>query len=411
VLWLSLYAQWMTVVPVIVPSQVTGVLGCGGAAKEGITGSIVALGAVVALVVAPLAGALSDRRRSPRGRRRPYLVSGTIGSCIALAFLPLFGPGSNLLLYALAIVHLQFWWNWASGPYAGLISDVVPREDQGTASGWMNAMSIIGTILGNVLIAVLYRPSRAWPIVAMFVALNLAALAATVRGVREPPARGAQLPFRLGPFLASFYVPPRAHANFYWVLITRLAANMGIWSVFTFLLFYLETVLTIGCGSATSLLAILLALGAAFAIPASLLGVWLSGRYGLVPIVRATSWIMTATTICYVLIAVRPQLALVVPVVVIFSAAYGAFGAVDWALALAVLPAGKDAGKDMGIWHVSLVLPQILGPVASGWLITWIAGAVSPRAAYEVAFGIAALWFAAAAALVGRVRLRPITRN
>jgi hypothetical protein len=44
-------------------------------------------------------------------------------------------------------------------------------------------------------------------------------------------------------------------------------------------------------------------------------------------------------------------------------------------------------------------------------MITWIAGAVSPQAAYEVTFGIAALWFAAAAALVGRVRLHPITRN
>jgi hypothetical protein len=110
-----------------------------------------------------------------------------------------------------------------------------------------------------------------------------------------------------------------------------------------------------------------------------------------------------------VLIALRPGLALVVPVILVFSAAYGAYGAVDWALALRVLPAGQDVGKDMGIWHVAMVLPQILGPAATGWLITGIKAVGSPQLAYAVAFAIAAVWFTLAAMLVARVRLPPAT--
>jgi hypothetical protein len=145
--------------------------------------------------------------------------------------------------------------------------------------------------------------------------------------------------------------------------------------------------------------------GAVLAIPASLVGVRLADRHGVVRLVRVTSWIMAAAALCYVLIALRPSLALVVPVVLLFSAAYGAYGAVDWALALKVMPAGKDVGKDMGIWHISMVLPQILGPAATGWLITGIKIVGSARLAYAVAFAIAAMWFTLAATLVTRVRL------
>lgn len=407
VLWLALYAQWLTMVPIIVPDQIAGIVGPDVATKEGIAGTIIAAGAAVALIVAPVAGALSDRRRAPHGRRRPFLVVGMLGSCGALALLALFGPGSSVLLYAVAILNLQFWWNWASGPYAGLIPDVVSAGAQSVASGWMNVMSILGTIIGNVLVSALYHPGRVLPVIAAFVALNIASLVLTLRGVREPPAAGANDAFDLRTFIRSFYLDPQEHANFYWVLITRLLGNMGIWSVFAFLLFYIESVVGIEREAAAQLLPTLLGAGAILAIPASFLGVKLAERHGVVRLVRATSWIMAAAAMGYVLIALRPGLALVVPVILVFSAAYGAYGAVDWALALRVLPAGQDVGKDMGIWHVAMVLPQILGPAATGWLITGIKAVGSPQLAYAAAFAIAAVWFTLAAMLVARVRLPP----
>ena len=117
------------------------------------------------------------------------------------------------------------------------------------------------------------------------------------------------------------------------------------------------------------------------------------------------SVLMAGSAICYVLIAFRPQIALLLPVALVFFAGWGAYQAMDWALALKVLPKSEAAGKDMGIWHVALVLPQILGPAATGWIITGAKIAVSARFAYTVAFGIAAVWFILSAALIGRVRL------
>jgi hypothetical protein len=94
-------------------------------------------------------------------------------------------------------------------------------------------------------------------------------------------------------------------------------------------------------------------------------------------------------------------------VALIYFSGWGAYQAVDWALALRVLPKSEAAGKDMGIWHVALVLPQILGPASTGWIISGAKWAVSAPFAYTLAFAIAALWFSLSALLVARVRLAP----
>jgi len=401
ILWFAFFAQWMTVVPIIVPDQVAAMVG--NAFKEGISGTVIAAGAVMSLVVTPFAGAWSDRLQTRWGRRRPFLLIGILGTCLALALLIPFGTEPRVWLYAAAFVHLQFWWNLAAGPYAGLVADVVPKEDHGRASAWLNIMSILGTVIGNGVMAVWYRPDHPATALAIFVVFNCLCLALTLSGVKEAPGNNRAIRSDRPPFLRSFFVSPRNHGNFYWVLLTRLFANMGIWSIFTFLMFYLRDVIHLD--NAANALPALLGAGAVLAVPASIIGIRLSEKIGLVKIVCGTSWIMAITASCYVLIAFHPTFILIVPVVIVFSAAYGAYQAVDWALALAVLPSSDNAGKDMGIWHVSMVLPQIIGPASSGWMISWMIASQSAALAYTLAFGIAALWFVLASALVTRVRL------
>jgi Na+/melibiose symporter-like transporter len=404
-LWFALFANWLTVVPVIIPDQIALILGPNTAAKEGISGSILAIGAFMALVMAPVAGALSDRARHPKGRRRPFLVAGMIGTCIALALLVPFGAGSNILLYALAILNLQFWWNWACGPYAGLIPDVVPPSDQAAASAWMNIMSILGTFTGNGIAVALYVHGRPAAAISGLIAINLACLAITLLKVREPHTIAARRTFRLGEFLRSFWLPSRQHQNFYRVLVTRLFANLGVWSMMTFLLFYLQDV--VGVAEPARILPMVLGIGALVGIPASLIAARLVRRYGIVSVVQVSAWMMAAAALIYVLIALRPHWLLMAPVAFLYFSGWGAYQAVDWALALRVLPKSEAAGKDMGIWHVALVLPQILGPASTGWIISGAKWAVSARFAYTLAFAIAALWFALSALLLARVRIAP----
>ncbi len=403
-LWLAWYAQWLTIPPIIVPDQVSALLGSDKTGAELATGIVVAVGAVVAMVVAPVAGAMSDRATGPRGRRRPFLIVGVVGSCLGLALLGLASLGGSLAWYALAYINLQVWWNWAAGPAAGLIPDVIPPREQSSASGWLNVLSTVGVIGGNGLVLLLYAPNRPWPATLAFIVLNLGCLAVTLRA-REPAAGRLARPLGVPAFLRSFWISPRLHPNFYLVLATRFLSNMGMWSVLTFLLFYMETVLGLGDADAAQLLPKLLLVGALLSIPASLVGVRLADRHGLVLTVQVTSWVMAAATLCFVLIALRPAETLLIPVMLVFTVANGAYGAVDWLLALRVLPSGQDSGKDFGVWHICMVLPQMIGPLSTGLLITLLKTASSPSVAYEVAFAIGAAWFVLSAALVGRVRL------
>ena len=403
-LWLGWYTQWISIPSVVLPDQVKGLLGAGDKRLEIVTGAIVAAGSVVALLVTPLAGALSDSARSRFGRRRPFLALGVVLSCFALAGLFLAAHNGGLALYVLAYVNLQLWWNWAAGPGAGFIPDVVPPAQQASASGWTNALGIIGVVIGNVLVGWLYASGQTVALVVALAAINLVCLALAL-SVREPPATAATVRQSLGPFLRSFFLSPRQHPDFYLVLGTRFLSNMGIWSVLTFLLYYLESILGLDAAGATRLLPTLLGAGAVLAIPASFAGAWAANRFGLVRVVQIASWVMAAATGAYVVIALHPSVALIAPAVVVFSIGNGAYGAVDWLLALRVLPKGQDAGKDFGVWHVCMVAPQIIAPITTGLLISAIRDAGAPRLAYEVAFAIGALWFVLAAALVGRVRV------
>jgi hypothetical protein len=74
---------------------------------------------------------------------------------------------------------------------------------------------------------------------------------------------------------------------------------------------------------------------------------------------------------------------------VVFGLALGAYSAVDWALAIDVLPDRAFAAKDLGLWGISSNLPQTLAPLVGGGVLL----ALSP---FGDAVGFGALFLGAA---------------
>ena len=65
-------------------------------------------------------------------------------------------------------------------------------------------------------------------------------------------------------------------------------------------------------------------------------------------------------SIASVLFSVNRNFTFAVVLAVIFGLGYGGFSVIDWAMATDVLPSNKDFAKDMGIWSLALVLPQVI---------------------------------------------------
>ena len=102
---------------------------------------LVLTGLILAMVVQPIAGAISDRSGFGWGRRRPYIL---LGGMLMLLFLP--GIGSFGSYAAIFVIYclLQISSNTAQGPFQGFIPDLVSQEKRGLASGVRSFLNLLG---------------------------------------------------------------------------------------------------------------------------------------------------------------------------------------------------------------------------------------------------------------------------
>jgi len=396
--WFAYNFHWGALLAIVLPSQIAAIVG--DQRKELFNGLIPPLGAALSLVVTPLAGALSDRSGSRFGRRRPYMLVGTLVNLVFLLLMAGFTRGSGIALFLVCYLGVQLGNNWSGGPYAGLIPDVAPPRQRGSASGWLALMTALGTLAGAIAAGQLVRDERFGPIYWAIAAVVLVFLGLTLLGVRERPAHRGE-PLALATFLARFLPRGAAYRNFYLVLLTRALVTMGIYSIFTFFQFFLKDILRVADPPTQTsyLIAIIIAAG----VPTSLLGGVLSDRHGRKPLVYLSGGLMALASIIFIGVAFAPSLPFLFLVGGLFGLGYGAYQAVDWALAIDVLPKSDAAAKDMGIWHVSLVLPQVFAPAITGLTLT----ALKPAGlllGYTVVFVMTAVWFVLGTVFVRIIR-------
>ena len=143
---------------IILSGPVTEELG----ASPFIFGLIWLAGPFTGMVVQPLIGALSDKTRTPLGRRRPYLLGGALLSALALWAFPNSAPITNwisstigidfpvwsaLLFAAIMIWILDACVNIAQGPYRALVPDVVPQEQHSIANSYISLAIGLGSVV------------------------------------------------------------------------------------------------------------------------------------------------------------------------------------------------------------------------------------------------------------------------
>jgi len=86
-----------------------------------------------------------------------------------------------------------------------------------------------------------------------------------------------------------------------------------------------------------------------------------------------------------------------------FGLGYGAYTSVDWALVADVLSSHKNYARDMGVWNISLSLPQVIAPVIGGPLLDSFTKAGQPVLGFQLLFAMAIVY-----CLIGTVTVRYI---
>ena len=390
--WLGLNVHWGALLSVAVPAEV---LRFATEAEKGTRLSMVfAGGALVALIVMPLAGALSDRSMSPYGRRRPFIFAGAILNAIALL---LFARAPTFALLVLTYWFVQFSNNLGGSAYSGFIPDLVVPEQRGAASGFMGLMIMLGTIGGAAVAGILMERGQRMPLYVAVAGVLLFTMLLTIWRVREEPLR-SRPPFDLREFLRGFWINPREHPDFAWLFASRFLTLMGFYTLLAFLQFFLKDFLHIErFKEATGTLTAAVVVGA---LPSAFVAGWLSDRVGRRVMASASSILMGV--LCAVFL-IAPSFTFMLALGVIFGLGYGAFVSVEWALAADVLPSAARAATHLGIWGISATLPQVVGPSLAGPVLDAF-NRTRPGLGYVVIFLAGALYFVIGGLLIWKIR-------
>ena len=144
--------------PTFLTELFTGVFGEGTPVEEVqyLVGIIMALDNLAALILLPIFGHLSDKTKSPIGKRMPYILVGTFISAIAFPFIPVFFHYNNIAgvisMMAIVIIFMMMYRN----PAVALMPDLTPKPLRSKANGIINIMGYIGgafaTVVGIVFV-------------------------------------------------------------------------------------------------------------------------------------------------------------------------------------------------------------------------------------------------------------------
>jgi len=426
IFWFANNFHWIALISVVIPAQVAVYFG-----PENKTTSLPLVlvgGTLVAFVVNPLTGSLSDYMRSRLGRRRPFMIAGTVVNVLALITFAFVGqsfvttPLSTASIGKMALIFLvlQLSNNFANAPWSAIIADKVPQAQRGSASGWFGVMTLLGTIFGflfagllvhygNGAITPAFRANFDHQIFIFYLAL--AAVQAifviiTVLTVQETqPAQ--PLTFTWNDFFRRFRLETKRYPDFTWVLLTRVMIMTGIWSVNNFMLYYFTDVLK--DSNATNDIGLyFFPIVLTTSLITTFVGGTLSDKHGRKIMVYLSGAMMTVTCLLFIfaaLLSTSSAFAATLIAAGFFGLGYGAYTSVDWALATDVLPAADQYGKDMGIWSAAGIIPQVIGVLLGGVIISELhRPGIDPRLGYSVLFGVVVILFGLGTVLVRQVK-------
>lgn len=142
----ALNALWNPMSTIIMPLLVLKFIE--DAQKNTYLGLVSFIGLFLAIIVQPIAGAASDRYGFIWGRRRPYIL---VGSLFSVIFLLSLGLVNSFLWLLISYCLLQVSSNIAHGPWQGFIPDKVAVNKRGIASAVKGILELLGAATGIYL--------------------------------------------------------------------------------------------------------------------------------------------------------------------------------------------------------------------------------------------------------------------
>ncbi len=423
---------------------------------------------MVALLVQSAMGIVSDNSRLRWGRRRPYILTGTLFDLIfitAIGFsFGLQGESGYWFLFAVAIL-LQISSNIAHSAQQGLIPDLVPEDKRGRFSAvkailelpiplllvsftiarliskgnfWGGILAAMAVLTLSMLITMFVPENRPespakkidW---SPFVRLSLMTLLFTliilgsgqfikIVGISQTGTDNAFLlvivmgvsgliamtiSVGLGVWLCvriSLGDGARENPSFTWWVINRLAYLVGVINLSTFAVFFLQARLGFEKERAAQPAANLMLLVGVFILLSALPGGWLSDRVGHKVLVAVSGLMATFGTIVALIL---PNLTLIYIGGCFIGLATGIFYSSNWALGTKIIPK-QEAGRYLGISNLAGAGAGAVGAYIGGPIADYISINLpsTPGLGYVLLFTIYGALFLLSVFAIAKVKIK-----
>ena len=361
-------------------------------------GFINAAGVIIAVLVQPTLGTISDYTISRFGRRKPYILIGTL---LDVVFLIGIATSNTVLAITAFVVLLQFSSNMAQGPFQGYVPDLVPAPQVGVASGMVGLFTTLGIVTGTLvgslglLIGDFTLPTIALGVIELVTMLSL--FFRLDEGRRARDRAGRSWWSVAGEAWGTDILRER---SFIFLVASRFFILAGAAFLVNLSVPYLERsqgmvdpderFLWINIATGTVALCTALA-----TIPAARL----SNRLGRKNVIYGACALgAVGMAIC----ALAPERVVFVGGAVLVGVAAGSFLAVDWALMTDIIPKA-ESGRYMGISNVATATNGVLVVLVGGRVIDAYASGGDPAFGPRAAFLIGPVFFA-----LGALLLRPV---
>ena len=330
--------------------------------KTSAVGVVAGFGALFAVIGNVLFGRLSDRTTSRWGRRRPWIVGGTIVMTIAFLVMAL---GTTVTIVTAGWCLAQLGANAAFGPFLATVADQIPKVQRASVSALLGIAQNVG-ILGGSYVAQLFATNPLMLFVGPSVlAIGAMVLFAVILPDQHMPTKPPRM--NLAEWVTTFWLSPRRYPDFALAWWSRFLITLATFMFTTFRLFYLQDRVGVSQAGAPAAVTVGVLVYTVALVASGWIAGKISDRTGRRKMLVAGSTLLFGIGI--VLLVHVTTVAGFYLVEAVLGVAYGIYVGVDLALVVDVLPNPDDSGKDLGVFNMANALPQTVAPVIGAALL------------------------------------------
>ena len=381
--------------------------------SETVSGLIMAADNLLALFLLPLFGGISDRCKSTLGRRRPFILMGTLSAVVLMLGLPLLADSYHrspsagkmagfVILLGLLLIAMGTY----RSPAVALMPDVTPKPLRSKANAIINLMGALGGI-SYLLVSTFLYTTRSdhyrsfFPLFAVVGGIMLLALVIVMGFVNEPKLVEQQKRYEAAHPGDSLSVqsesgeslPPEVKRSLKFLLLSIAFWFIGYNGVTTWFSVYVGEMWKMTLGQANQCLTIATGDAILSYLPVGSI----ASRVGRKKTIRFGTVLLSG---CFAMGFVHTQLSPhFSPVLYLLFALVGlAWAAINVnSLPMVVeMCRGSEVGKFTGLYYTFSMSAQIATPIAAGFLLRHVS--------YQTLFPYAALFVAASFVTMGFVR-------